>query len=140
MKITTRICNKCETERSIEEFDRHKQSLEGRRRDCKNCRNELRRARYHKGKGEKYWEDKKKDDRYKFRYGISLEQYNEMYEKQGGVCAVCKEESNKKLCVDHDHNTGQVRALVCDRCNRAMGAANDDPTILKLCAEYLESF
>lgn len=140
MKTTTRTCNKCETERPIEEFDKHKQSFEGRRLDCKYCRNELRRARYHKVKNTEEFQTKRANNMYKLRYGISLEQYDEMFKRQGGVCAVCNEVSKKKLCVDHDHETGAVRALVCDRCNRAMGASNDDAAILRLCAEYLESF
>jgi hypothetical protein len=61
-------------------------------------------------------------------YGITLEQYNEMFEKQGGVCAICgakpsKVNGTKKkhLHVDHDHKTGKVRGLLCVTCNVKLG-------------------
>lgn len=138
--MITKTCNRCENSWPIEDFDKHNGFSSGRRPLCKHCRNEVRRNRYNKVKDDNQFKTKKKDMQIKWRYGISLEQYNEMYERQGGVCAVCSKVSDKKLCIDHDHETGQVRALVCDRCNRAMGASNDDAVILRLCAEYLESF
>lgn len=56
-------------------------------------------------------------------YGITVEQYNEMLESQGGVCAICHDNNIRelKLAVDHDHETGKVRGLLCDRCNRGIG-------------------
>lgn len=67
------------------------------------------------------------------KYGISLEDFNQMYKDQKGVCAVCKKpEADKNqhnimsLSVDHDHETGKVRGLLCHRCNRALGLLNDD--------------
>ena len=70
--------------------------------------------------------------RLRYKYGISLEQYSDKERSQGGCCALCglPEEvkatrgwrtTAKKLAVDHDHATGVVRDLLCDRCNRAVG-------------------
>jgi hypothetical protein len=62
----------------------------------------------------------------KRRYGITPEQYYELFEKQGGVCGICGTKStdaNKedtKLCVDHCHETGRVRGLLCRKCNLAL--------------------
>jgi len=56
----------------------------------------------------------------KHRYGISLDEFNRMLADQEGRCAVCVEQ--RKLCVDHDHETGRVRGLLCRRCNLAMQA------------------
>lgn len=61
------------------------------------------------------------------RYGITESDYNAMLEKQGGVCAICKERADgnrtwtKKLAIDHDHSTGKVRGLLCFRCNTRLG-------------------
>lgn len=56
-------------------------------------------------------------------YRLTVEEYNQMLESQGGVCACCGCTPNPKkgLCVDHDHVTGAIRKLLCDRCNIAIG-------------------
>ena len=84
---------------------------------------------YHK----KYREenkDKRKNGMLKLRFNLTLEGYNLMLDAQGGVCKICSmPETTRKnnsdevrmLCVDHDHNTGQVRGLLCNKCNRALG-------------------
>ncbi len=72
-------------------------------------------------------------------YGISEEQYNEMVSRQQGLCAICKEECKAKarLSVDHDHETGQIRDLICSNCNTILGMAADDPDRLEAAAAYL---
>ncbi len=77
-------------------------------------------------------------------YGITLEQYNEMYAEQGGRCRIClkheiakNQYGMKQLSVDHDHKTGKVRALLCLRCNMALGYVDDDPGLLIEAARYL---
>lgn len=54
------------------------------------------------------------------RYGLSNEDYNSLLEKSKGLCQICQEPSTK-MCIDHDHLTGTVRGLLCDRCNKALG-------------------
>jgi hypothetical protein len=87
----------------------------------------------------------KKDYALKSNYGISLEEYNLMNQQQGDVCAICKQPETAmwrgrltRLAVDHDHNTGVVRSLLCSRCNRALGSFDDDPVLLRAAADYLE--
>lgn len=53
-------------------------------------------------------------------YGITVDQYNELLFKQNGVCAICKGIDKHRLAVDHDHTTGEVRGLLCIRCNLGM--------------------
>lgn len=72
-------------------------------------------------------------------YGLTLEEYDAMLIAQGGVCAICREEPTRSLAVDHDHATGQVRGLLCIRCNRAIGNLRDDPNLARRLAEYLDS-
>jgi len=70
-------------------------------------------------------------------YGLSLEDFNWMLGDQEGKCYICGPNSEGKLCVDHDHKTKKVRKLLCDRCNRMIGAARENPRILRAAAHYL---
>jgi hypothetical protein len=90
-------------------------------------------------------EEKKKRNRAQqvSLYGLTLEQYDAMIIKQKGVCAICGcPETNPKktnMCIDHDHNTGKVRSLLCDRCNRGIGAFSDNIELLEKSILYLKN-
>ena len=71
-------------------------------------------------------------------YGITIEQYNEMFEKQKGLCIICKKKSNKTLHVDHNHKTKEVRGLLCYRCNSAIGYLDDSPERARVLADYID--
>lgn len=75
------------------------------------------------------------DGLFRRRYGITRSDYDGMIEAQGGGCAICA--STHRLCVDHDHETGAVRKILCDRCNRALGVVDDDRELLLKLADYL---
>jgi hypothetical protein len=71
-------------------------------------------------------------------YGLTIEQYNQMFSAQGGVCAICKKpDPKRRLAVDHCHDTGRVRELLCIKCNSAIGKLYDDPKMLDRAAAYL---
>ncbi len=79
------------------------------------------------------------------RFGITVEEYDDMLEAQGGVCVICrcpeKHKRNGKvirLAVDHDEETGAVRALLCSWCNTAIGGLRHDPELCRAAAQYLE--
>ena len=74
----------------------------------------------------------------KSRYGITMEDYYKMLEAQNNKCAVCKIEATKTLDVDHDHNTGKVRGLLCNNCNRGLGHLKDSITNLQNAIDYLD--
>lgn len=62
-----------------------------------------------------------------------------MLERQGGVCAICKEKpKNGRLAIDHLHGTDKVRGLLCSPCNTALGLFKDDPERLAAAIEYLK--
>jgi hypothetical protein len=64
--------------------------------------------------------DKRKSAILKYEYGITLDQYNEMFKAQEGKCAICQRHQNeltRTLCVDHNHKTNKVRSLLCLTCN-----------------------
>lgn len=82
----------------------------------------------------------KRDRHLKLTYGITLDDYNKMFQKQEGCCASCgvhQSELKQPLFVDHDHKTGEVRALLCRHCNTALGYVKDDVNILKSLVNYL---
>lgn len=77
--------------------------------------------------------------RVKQLYGLEPSSYLAMVDAQAGLCAICGREPGKKgLCVDHDHATGRVRALLCARCNLALGALKDDAALCRAAARYLD--
>lgn len=75
------------------------------------------------------------------KFGLSTEQYEAMLVVQNRCCALCPQPDlpAKRLAVDHDHKTGKIRALLCDRCNRGIGFFDEDPTRLRIAADYLEA-
>jgi hypothetical protein len=80
---------------------------------------------------------------YERKYGITHKEYDQMYLEQNGVCKICKLPpvgQKNRLCVDHDHQTGDVRALLCDHCNRGLGFFKDDERLLNLASDYIRTF
>ena len=69
------------------------------------------------------------------QYGITPEQRDQMVANQDGKCAVCG--SEEKLHIDHHHGTGQIRAMLCDNCNKGIGMFMDDPQLLSAAAQYV---
>lgn len=65
--------------------------------------------------------------------------YDTMFAKQGGCCAVCREKKSYRLCADHDHSRadGRVRGLLCRKCNQGLGYFDDNPVRLVDAARYL---
>jgi hypothetical protein len=74
-------------------------------------------------------------------YGISRNDYDAMLTSQGGICKICgaTEPGHKRryFCVDHDHETGRIRGLLCVRCNFMLGHCRDEITILENALSYL---
>ena len=83
------------------------------------------------------------------QYGLTIEDYQAMRDTQQGACAICRRDEPGKgdrpgkhtkefwLHVDHNHDTGEIRGLLCGACNRGIGLLNDDPALLLRAATYL---
>ena len=124
---------------------------------CKKCAREIKKE-YRKNNGEKVrsqqraWAkanpDRKREHLIKCLYGISIEQYMYVLEKQNGVCAICgKEETHKDtngnirpLAIDHSHKTGEVRGLLCQSCNALLGYSREDKDVLLSTIDYIEKY
>lgn len=77
---------------------------------------------------------------YKRTYGISLEDYNKLFLKQKGCCAICSKhqsELKERLHLDHNHKTNKIRGLLCGSCNRAIGLLREDVEIFSKAIDYL---
>ena len=77
---------------------------------------------------------------YKKRYGLSLEQKQELVDKQNSKCAICSNDlkDTHDVCVDHCHITGMIRGILCRKCNLGIGHLQDSLEILKSAIRYLE--
>ena len=100
---------------------------------CKPCNRLRTRRRKERYPGQKLDADLR-------RVGSSLQEYEQLKERQQGVCAICGRPpvAKQRLSVDHCHVTGQVRGLLCDPCNTALGLLGDDPERLLAAARYLK--
>ena len=108
---------------------------------CMPCHNAYRRERH--ALHYKLDPEEARRRNYKRNYDITEETYQRMFEQQGGVCAACGRPEIRtnarikgRLQVDHDHVTGQVRALLCLNCNAALGVLKDDPQRIEALLAY----
>lgn len=139
-------CRICENSKPVSEFGSHRGHADGLQNYCKTCRNALNRGmltpeqKERKAANAKRYAFRRNVIRRETRYGITPETFAEMKEAQGGRCAICNSTEtyeHKELCVDHDHATGEVRGLLCSRCNKALGGFRDDATLLASAIGYL---
>lgn len=144
--MDTKLCGSCKTTKPVDQMrvDRGKPGAV-----CLDCNREKSRAwrlanpERHKAKlREIYYRDPSKARRsaLKKKYGLSWDQYQSMISSQSGACGICgKPPSDGILRVDHNHETGVVRGLLCDTCNRAIGLLKDCQRVLRSAADYVES-
>ena len=139
-----KVCTWCNEERELSEFYKSKANKDGLHHHCKICSKARDKARYQT----ETRRISKRNSEFQRFYGISEEEVSRMYQEQSGLCKICgtsmeffSTSENKRLtfCVDHNHETGKVRGLLCSDCNRGIGFLKDNSEILRKAAEYLES-
>jgi len=131
-------CRKCKRWLPFSSFHKSQAYMEGVRARCKECVN----------KHNKETRDpvNRRKIHMRYAFGMTMHQYNKMLEEQGGVCAICKKPETRRakngaicpLCIDHCHRTGDVRALLCNACNTALGVMGEDPEHIRALAEYAD--
>lgn len=98
---------------------------------------------YKKGIGNKTKEKYlivERNRKYLKRYGLTLEEYNLMNAKQNGLCWICNQPNitGQSLYVDHNHTTGKVRKLLCNKCNKGIGDFDEDISRIERAIQYLK--
>lgn len=136
-----KACTKCGVQKSLLEFYENSKSSDGRTSWCKKCQRikveEIRRSPEGKAKFKGYM----RQSYLKKNYGINEKLYKAILDLQQGRCAICgRQDGKRRLHVDHDHATGEVRALLCNGCNNGLGNFKDDPEVMKIAITYLEYF
>lgn len=116
-------CCRCKEIKPESEFYRNRHFASGLSYECRQCKQEYQRGIYDKSKG-KYNYSARYRSRLLLKYGITPEDYDAIFSSQRGRCAICGRHQSdliKALFVDHDHQTGRVRGLLCYKCNTAIG-------------------
>ena len=129
-----RKCSKCKDIKILNEFHKDKANkATGYASLCKICKLE-----YDKSKAKHTYG--KKLER---TFGITIMEYDQMLILQNNKCLLCERDRksfNKNFAVDHCHNTGKVRGLLCQQCNVALGMFDDNPELIRKAADYVESY
>ena len=140
-----KLCTKCCTMYPVEAFrNRSRPNAHLLLSTCKKCLYEAHRswtvknpARVQEYRNKDSWTLAKRCA----RRGITPEQLADRYERQEGCCAICKTEvALMESAIDHNHETGEFRGVLCKQCNRALGMFGDSPVVLRNAVEYLEAF
>lgn len=135
-----KICQKCQTSKNISEYHLDNSRPDGYSYVCKKCRSIHRGAYYEINKQklrENYNPEQERNKRLRLKYGISENEYQEMYSNQNGKCWICQGTFDK-LNVDHCHNTNVVRGLLCSLCNTSLGGFKDSIQNLERAILYLK--
>jgi len=137
-------CVECKQSKSLFDFEEDRRSRDGFSVQCKNCLTGKTKEKKEVDRSREYQDftiSNTTAKRLKHIYKITKDDYRLMFEQQKGLCAICGKSERKSkrtmLSVDHCHKTGKVRGLLCSTCNIALGAAQDDITLLQNAIEYL---
>lgn len=126
----------CKQLKELTEFHNSRKSKDGKSSICKSCAC--------KKSIEYYYADTEKARRHKLKnaYGITIEEYNEFSKEINHLCMICDSvcPSKRRLAVDHDHNNGIIRGLLCINCNKGLGNFKDNIDLLEKAIAYLESY
>lgn len=121
-------CSGCKQDLPLDAFNRHAKSKDGRQGYCRECGRAYKHGRPGRHRAE--------------RYGLSPERYEAIRAEQGEQCAICAAEQpggNGAWHVDHDHATGEVRGLLCLKCNAGLGQLQDSVEVLARAIAYLNA-
>ncbi len=163
----TKTCPRCRETKPLNEFHRNASRYDGRACYCKKCitfynkvyyasnrekhnaacrKSKAARPEVYKNRAKIYrteHKEKRRIEKLRYLYNLTLSDYDAMMKNQDGACAICGErpnDSDKKLGVDHNHATNQIRGLLCNACNMAVGFLKDNPELCRNAALYLEKY
>lgn len=140
-ELKLKVCTKCQNAKEEKEFSARSDRKSGKASWCKSCLNEWRTA--YRVKHKQKYKDYEFVRGLRRNYGLTLDQYNQLLADQGNVCAICKcdgTEFKRGFHVDHDAQTGQVRGILCTRCNPGIGYFEHSVEKLEMAITYLNKF
>lgn len=111
-------CGKCNNQYELSDYHVNTDSRDGRYSICKSCKLAANRRR---------------------DFGLSADEVQQLHDSQNGLCKICRRVLGKRYCIDHDHDDGHVRGILCNRCNVGLGQFGDDMLLLELAIEYLKT-
>ena len=156
-------CKRCKAVKPLTEYYGAKGARDGHRPECKACSLAYRKRWYRDNRARaiayvrawqqanpdrvRAWRVRNRDRRneqmreihLRNKFGLTVDEYSRILQAQGGVCALCEGAPTPRISlhVDHDHGTGEIRGLLCVRCNNALGLFREDPDLLKRAARYV---
>jgi protein-arginine kinase activator protein McsA len=134
-------CHKCNTEKDKSLFSKRNNTKRGYSYICKECHNEYSRLVWYRKNRKKHiksvsdWKNRNKLQVYATRYGLSIKDVKRYHEAANGACQICFKK--KRLVLDHDHSTGEIRGFLCSDCNLGLGRFFDNTKILNNAVRYL---
>lgn len=135
----TKTCKNCKIEMNLDFFYTFYDKWSNKRYPssrCKTCHQDYKKNNPNKTKNAK-------SEKLKLRYGLTYEEWEKIREEINYSCMICgitELELDRKLDVDHCHNSGKVRGCLCNHCNGMLGHARDNISILKEAIKYLETY
>lgn len=138
-------CTVCKETKELDQFYNVKSTKDGKGYRCKECDNKARQKWSANNPERSHLSQRQRN--LKHRFGVDLEWYEKQFKKQNYSCAICETKTNKTVgdrqfwnfSVDHCHDSGKIRGILCNNCNRALGLFQDNPELLKKAASYVES-
>lgn len=146
-------CSGCQAELPFERFGIDQSTKDGHAYRCLACQRERYRTYYRKNRDKRKadaraWKERNKEHIKVYRRSLTLKRYGldesgfaALLLAQGNACAICRktppEDLKRRWHVDHDHETGQVRAVLCGKCNVLIGMADESPEVLQSAIAYL---
>lgn len=139
----TKVCTRCKQRKSLSEFYKQQVQKDKKASYCKKCAANFKRE-FIKKNPIRCREIRRKSC-LKIRYGLAVEDWQQMFDEQQGCCAICgihQSELKKPLSVDHNHGTDQIRGLLCCNCNTAIGSLGADcgTDLLQKAIKYVEKY
>lgn len=137
MLLLTKICTTCRKGKTLGDFHKNSRNEDGRHAQCKECR------KVFSTKHKERLAEKDREYRLKNKFGLTVPEYDNLFETQLGCCAICgvhQDSLSRRLAVDHCHDSGKVRGLLCSNCNTGIGNLRDSIELLQKGVIYLERY
>ncbi len=147
--LSAKTCSRCRMSMPVDCFNKNRTEPDGLQRYCRGCHKAHNAATYQKNKVRwapankercKQWHFKNGRGRgLRLKYGVTEQQFDQASAAVGGVCEICGKPCSvhKNLSVDHDHDTGFVRGLLCMKCNAGIGKFGDSIELLRAAVDYM---